>query len=118
MEPRRTALGTVLICYLLSQVAAKSFDVVWVSPAKGATYSPGDTIVGKWMSTSAVVSPGFKLCEVVKPTAAVPRGLYARGGDEEGEKCGTAIWPQVQEMEDGYMITMYVIPITVFVVTV
>ncbi|XP_006454922.1 hypothetical protein AGABI2DRAFT_114692 [Agaricus bisporus var. bisporus H97] len=88
---RRTTLRVALICYVIHRGAAKFFDVVWVSPAEGTTYIAGDTIIGKWTSTTPVVSPNFKLCEVTKEASA---------------KCGTAIWPQAQELKDGYMVTI------------
>jgi hypothetical protein len=118
MDIRRLSLGVVVISYLVSQGASKSFDVVWISPAEGNVYSPGNTIVAKWTASSALVSPGFKLCAV---SGSEPKsGILSAGsinrrkdkdreqdGDESG-KCGVAIWPPVRQAEDGFMVSMYV----------
>lgn len=106
-----------MIWYLASQGASKSLDVVWISPAEGSVYSPGNTIVAKWSSSSVLVSPGFKLCTI--SGAGAERGMSSaglidrrknKGEDEDGNvKCGVAIWPQVRQAEDGYTVSMYVV---------
>ncbi|KAJ3572329.1 hypothetical protein NP233_g3167 [Leucocoprinus birnbaumii] len=110
MDARRVALGAVIIGYLISSGLSKSLDVVWISPAEGTVFSPGNTITAKWTSSSALVSPGFKLCVVSGDRKQASSGdLESRGEKEKGEeseKCGIAIWPPVQQAEDGYMVAI------------
>ncbi|KAF5356258.1 hypothetical protein D9756_004345 [Leucocoprinus leucothites] len=112
MDLRRVSLGAVVVGYLTSRGASKSLDVVWLSPVEGTVFNPGDTVVAKWTSSSVLVSPGFRLCTVSLDEKGISSGALKDRGEKkdddetESEKCGVAIWPQVRQAEDGYVVTI------------
>ena len=104
------ALSFTGLLHLVSVVdGGQAVDVTWVSPNKGDTFGPGDTIVGRWNAEKAVVSPSFRLC-TAEDDSGDGKHKARRDSDEEGggdDTCGKAVWPTIQRADDGsYMIHM------------
>ncbi|KAI0367493.1 hypothetical protein BV20DRAFT_1054773 [Pilatotrama ljubarskyi] len=61
--PTALSIAGLLCLACVSDLAsAGSINVTWVSPSDGDAYGSGDTIVGRWSSDKAVVSPSFRIC--------------------------------------------------------
>jgi hypothetical protein len=74
-------------------------NITWTSPADGDTYSPGDTIIGKWRTSKAVVSPSFRLC----PSADQH---VSNSSDDSDDGCGSTVWPMVRQSAGSYLISL------------
>ena len=114
-------LSVSSLLHLASLVdATQTPEVKWLSPSDGDAYVSGDTIVGRWDTDKAVVSPSFRLCNAgagVQRRSRHEEDNDDSGGDDGGEagsegddddgSCGEAVWPTIQSNSDGsYMIHM------------
>src|ERR1700722_13924056 len=73
--------------------------VTWKSPSDGDIFGPGDTIVGQWEASTAVVSPSFRLCSATY-------GLEPDLSTSSEDSCGSAVWPTVTQTAGSYSISM------------
>ncbi|KAL4244590.1 hypothetical protein ABKN59_010885 [Abortiporus biennis] len=71
-------------------------NVTWLSPSSGETYTPGQSIIGKWMTSQSLSNPAFRLCSA--------DGAFA----DDPEACGQAIWPPVQQTNSSYQVSLAV----------
>lgn len=83
---------------LASHDGLSSSKLEWTSPSQNAEYASGDTIVGQWTASKAVVSPSVCLCTVS------PDGGDT-SNDSEGS-CGQAMWPSVKQEGDNYSFSL------------
>lgn len=74
-------------------------NIVWVSPTSKTTYASGDTIVGKWKASKALVSPSVSLCLAESDAS---NGKRASGEDA----CGKALWPDIVKNGDQYSFSL------------
>jgi hypothetical protein len=109
----------VLCATSLAHSQSHSINVVWFSPSKDDTYYPGTRIYGNWSAGKPVVSPSFRLCNCQSHQASSKRseddGDQEDNGDDDGDDqdsdsstCGTTIWPEVQQVDSIYSVSLYV----------
>jgi hypothetical protein len=100
----RRLLELFAVILLDHALCAASSDIIWTSPSDGDIFGPGDTIVGKWNASTEAVSPSFRLCMSSEPeSGAVAR--ERKGGTDDGS-CGSAVWPNVEQSEGSYLISL------------
>jgi hypothetical protein len=101
-------LGAVIL--VDHALCAASSDIIWTSPSDGDIFGPGDTIVGKWNASTAIVSPSFRLCMSSEPSepSEPDTGLVARErkSDTGDGSCGSSVWPAVEQSEGSYLISL------------
>ncbi|KAG8928300.1 hypothetical protein FRC02_007109 [Tulasnella sp. 418] len=84
-----------LLLYFLSCSVSKVYadGVTWLSPTEGDSYESGDIIVASWKSQENVISPSLTLC-----------------ADNDGEQCGSAIWPTVTQSSGSKSSASMIVP--------
>jgi hypothetical protein len=103
----------VLCATSLAHSQSHSINIVWSSPSKGDTYYPGTCIYGNWSAGKPVVSPSFRLCSCRSHQASSKRSeddeQEDNGEDSDSNTCGTTIWPEVQQVDSIYSVSLYVL---------
>ncbi|KAJ3774903.1 hypothetical protein FB446DRAFT_727276 [Lentinula raphanica] len=99
--------------------SSKPPQVQWISPSAGDRFGPGDSILGKWTTDTAVVSPNFKLCPGEPKSSLSSRSEAGSGsgtgGDDNGSSdgaCGSKVYPTVQQSAGTYTISLAVPNVT------
>ena len=92
-----TILLLVKFC-LASHDELSSSKLEWTSPSQNAEYASGDTIVGQWTASKAVVSPSVSLC-----TDSSDGGDTS---DDSGGSCGETVWPSVKQDGNNYSFSL------------
>ncbi|KAJ3751233.1 hypothetical protein DFH05DRAFT_172092 [Lentinula detonsa] len=107
------AWSVIIILLWKSNVALSSSSkpqVQWISPSAGDVFGPGDSIIGKWTTNTAVVSPNFKVCPG-EPRSSL--GSRSDGSENESnDSCGSKVYPTVQQSAGTYTISLAVPNIT------
>jgi hypothetical protein len=80
---------------LVSVLLVRAANISWASPSAGDIYGPGDTIIARWESDTAVTSPSFRLCEA--NSSAVTNA---------NASCGSAVSPLVHQSAGSYFISV------------
>ncbi|KAJ4485331.1 hypothetical protein J3R30DRAFT_3696675 [Lentinula aciculospora] len=94
----------VLLWNTNPSLASAKPQVQWVSPSGGDAFSSGDSILGKWTTDTAVVSPAFKLCPG-DPQSSL--GSRSDSTVDDGS-CGSKVYPTVQQSSGTYSISLAV----------
>jgi hypothetical protein len=85
---RYTLLFTVVRTGVTLARSSNSSSISWIKPGSGDIFGPGDTLAAEWTTDDKVVSPSFQLCS------------------DDG--CGEAVWPDVQQSNGSYSVSVYV----------
>jgi len=83
------------------EVHADNANITWTSPVEGDKYGPGDTIIGKWNTVKAVVSPSFRLCVSANISISV-----SNSASSSDDGCGSTVWPTVKESAGSFFISL------------
>ncbi|KAI0666222.1 hypothetical protein C8Q78DRAFT_1109179 [Trametes maxima] len=128
--------GMLSLACCATLASAEAANVTWISPSDGDNYASGDTLVGRWSSDKAVVSPSFRMCVTDHGSQVSSRGNSgddeedgednddrgddhgsAGGGggsdnddddDNNGDgSCGATMWPTVEHSDGSYFVHMF-----------
>ncbi|CAL1696744.1 unnamed protein product [Somion occarium] len=104
MLAAKYSLPTLLPAFLLIQNTLAVANVTWSSPVEGDVYESGQSIIGQWSVTEAILSPVFRLCS--PSTQETPDPDSGENTGSEDDNCGTAVWPAVQQSNGSYEVTL------------
>ena len=90
---------------LFALARSTTTTIAWISPTSKTTYTPGDTITGKWKTSKALVSPSVSLCIA---EAIIARGRKTNGDDidSDSDSCGKELWPDIANDGDQYSFSL------------
>ncbi|EDR08333.1 uncharacterized protein LACBIDRAFT_297900 [Laccaria bicolor S238N-H82] len=71
--------------------------ITWQSPSSDDVFGSGDTIIGRWQTEKAAVSPSFQLC------MSTDAGADTGSADST---CGTTVWPTVTSDAGTYSVSL------------
>ncbi|KAG7090607.1 hypothetical protein E1B28_009709 [Marasmius oreades] len=109
MQPGAERLYLCLLAFIIGVASAEENLVHWISPSAGDYLGPGDTVIGKWASDKAVVSPSFKVCQGSTQSSVSSQGADSSSGSEA---CGTAMFPTVQQDDGAFFVSLTVPNVT------
>ncbi|KAL1952336.1 hypothetical protein VTO73DRAFT_1485 [Trametes versicolor] len=129
--PSLSAAGLLCLVCCVTLSSAGDANVTWITPSDGDVYGSGDTIVGRWSTDKAVVSPSFRICVTDDGSTVSSRKVSE---DESGEddddddddddtgtdkgahddsgssgdssSCGAAVWPTIEQSDGSYFVHM------------